>query len=536
MAPYPNFTWCTYIDGSNCTSNATLYDDDDADASFDDGFESSMVDYEYVRFREMSRFWVKQMLYPLIMCVGVIGNGITIVILTRRRMRSSTNHYLTALAFSDLFYLIFAFTLNLDHYDAMRTHAYFSYRRYALMLTDACSNASVWLTVTFTIERYVAVCHPIKGKVFCTQSRAKKVILVVVVLCLLVTLPTPFEWSVVERSDPVTNATRFDATQSELGRDETFRRAYNGFITVCFVFLPLFLLAVFNSFLIRSVHQSKTQRRRMTMRGHRNDSAHQEYRITVMLIAVVVMFLLCQLPTAGVLVYTSIHTLDGRPNAYAVVLGLGNIFNFLVAVNAACNFILYCAFSDKYRRTFLRTFVPCLYRRGSPNHSQSNVTAAYTQSEIDSIGGSFRRRRSSKRSTVRRNSAAKPHANGNGRANAVVPNGIHLNGHGVNGAVKPKNHRLHYLQVPLDDGVGSPAAKETAVNGNGAVGELTIVPAADGKSAVVAYHHGSSSSSPPASSDRCRPFHHARPRNYGFGSENEFVVSVTPPDGSDRLL
>lgn len=32
-------------------------------------------------------------------------------------------------------------------------------------------------------------------------------------------------------------------------------------------------------------------------------------------------------------------------------LALGNIFNFLITLNAACNFILYCVLSDKYRQT-----------------------------------------------------------------------------------------------------------------------------------------------------------------------------------------
>ena len=38
-----------------------------------------------------------------------------------------------------------------------------------------------------------------------------------------------------------------------------------------------------------------------------------------------------------------------KTKSFAVMRGLGNIFNLLNAINAAANFILYCSFSDKVR-------------------------------------------------------------------------------------------------------------------------------------------------------------------------------------------
>lgn len=35
---------------------------------------------------------------------------------------------------------------------------------------------SIYLIVSFTLERYISVCHPLRGQVLCTESRAKKVI------------------------------------------------------------------------------------------------------------------------------------------------------------------------------------------------------------------------------------------------------------------------------------------------------------------------------------------------------------------------
>jgi len=44
-----------------------------------------------VAFRDSSRFWVQYVLFPIVVIVGVIGNAVTIYILTKKPMRSSTN-------------------------------------------------------------------------------------------------------------------------------------------------------------------------------------------------------------------------------------------------------------------------------------------------------------------------------------------------------------------------------------------------------------------------------------------------------------
>lgn len=66
--------------------------------------------------------------------------------MTRRRMRSSTNTYLAALATFDMLYLIFTFILSLEHYPAIsEDSAYYYYWKFypfSLMITDCCSNSS----------------------------------------------------------------------------------------------------------------------------------------------------------------------------------------------------------------------------------------------------------------------------------------------------------------------------------------------------------------------------------------------------------
>lgn len=585
----------------------------------------------YAQFRDQSRFWIQRVAVPLLMVIGLFGNLITVIIMTRRRMRSTTNMYLAALAFVDMLYLVLTFLLGLSHYPNMAANKYYAYwklRPFLMMLTDACSNTSVWLTVTFTIERYIAVKYPMKGKVWCTEARAKMLIVFVFAFAILFAAPVPFEWTVIEKRTPTTtpvikhqasmeqlshrdtsnppshdlnNNNNNDALgasdsamgksgnnqdytlaldYSDFGRNETYKTIYYWSTAVIFYFIPLFSLMLFNGFLIKSVRHSERERRRMTRasvvvskqssvpttttigsdnnrapapesdqpssRGpndHKESSTHgykkkfklhlstskqkmnctlddsstveesrfnnsptivqneadandkrqdrsqvsektalrnpsrthldhrisfiedrlavesqqnldanpvpdspygetnvltncdhvsvtreadkrvadsvnhrtmysdevsiqnrdssfggqkttndangrlstrpsplrrsqitnassrshhsmapastQERRITIMLIAVVILFLVCQIPSAAMILYSSVNEPEPNTNEHALVLAFGNIFNFLMAVNAAGNFILYSFLSKKYRRTFIILFCSC---------------------------------------------------------------------------------------------------------------------------------------------------------------------------------
>ena len=55
---------------------------------------------------ETTRFIVQKIIVPLVVTFGVVGNTVTVAVLTRSWMKSSTNRYLTALAVYDLLYLV----------------------------------------------------------------------------------------------------------------------------------------------------------------------------------------------------------------------------------------------------------------------------------------------------------------------------------------------------------------------------------------------------------------------------------------------
>lgn len=91
---------------------------------------------------EASRFWIQRVAVPIVVFIGVFGNSVTVVVLTRRRMSSSTNTYLTALAVADLLYLLFTFYLSFVHLPYMRDEKYYWYwacQPFDLWFNDAMS-------------------------------------------------------------------------------------------------------------------------------------------------------------------------------------------------------------------------------------------------------------------------------------------------------------------------------------------------------------------------------------------------------------
>lgn len=123
---------------------------------------------------------ISSVLLLVICALGIVGNVMVIlVVLTTKHMRTPTNCYLVSLAVADLMVLTAAGLPSIadsifgswvfGHYGCLCI----TYFQYLGINASSCS------ITAFTIERYIAICHPIKAQFLCTLSRAKKIILFV---------------------------------------------------------------------------------------------------------------------------------------------------------------------------------------------------------------------------------------------------------------------------------------------------------------------------------------------------------------------
>jgi len=81
---------------------------------------------------------------------------------------------------------IYTYTGLLFHYKFI---IYPKIIRYLFPLSCIAQIVTVYLTLTVTLERYIAVCHPLKVRSFCTYGRAQVAVLVIVIFAFIYNLP-----------------------------------------------------------------------------------------------------------------------------------------------------------------------------------------------------------------------------------------------------------------------------------------------------------------------------------------------------------
>lgn len=304
--------------------------------------------------------------------LGLVGNGVSIRVLMSKRMKTSTSIYLIALAVWDmliLFCFLLVFSLPVlfksslgNFFTAMSPHVV--YLVYPLSLT--AHTATVYITVGFTVERFVAVCFPLKAAQWCSRQKARRVVAVIVIYSFFYNIPRFFE-SLKTKSCPSDTA-RSNGSAGENGSSQLstpscepmffrnhplYRSIYLNFLYVSFMFLfPFVLLIVMNAFLIRAVRKSE----RSTAEESRcfRKSRRRDTNLTMMLISVVVVFLVCQafaLVDNVLIVIWSVEITGS--DGYMIFYTISQV---LVVFNSAINFILYCCFGRKFRRAFIFMF------------------------------------------------------------------------------------------------------------------------------------------------------------------------------------
>ena len=280
-------------------------------------------------------------------------------------MKDSPYSYLMGLAVADLSVL----TLSFMHYVfscriGKGVYAWQVYDAYIFLpLANVFANASVWITVMLTTERWISVKFPLKAKDLCTRSLARKAIFTTFILSFLINIPRFLCQTIELRGvEYQTNSTWFESSE--------FYEGVTWFYVFLIHIIPLLLLVSLNSCLIALVYQADRRRNELQVSHRQMREEHamirEQTRLTVTCISIIVLFLVCIIPSA----FSNrpvAYTLFGRGMTLANFLNtpfyqvLKVITNTLVFCNLSLNFVLYCVFNNKFRRTLKYLCQDCMH-------------------------------------------------------------------------------------------------------------------------------------------------------------------------------
>lgn len=211
---------------------------------------------------ELYRFITNGILLNVIGFFGILGNIISMIILSRPQMRSSINYLLIGLARIDIALiltsiLLFGLTGIYPYTGAMFTYYFYVYPHIVPVvypLASMVQTASVYLTLTVSLERFVAVCHPLRARSLCTCGRAKLYVVGIMIFSVVYNLPKFFEATIQSEWYPDENITVYCVKPTEFRQNDLYVRIYIHWCYLIFIYLlPFISLAILNGCIYRQV-------------------------------------------------------------------------------------------------------------------------------------------------------------------------------------------------------------------------------------------------------------------------------------------
>ncbi|VDN55765.1 unnamed protein product [Dracunculus medinensis] len=218
---------------------------------------------------------------------------------------------------------------------------------------------NVWMTTGMSVHRYIGVCLPFKASSILQPNHVAVFIIGLLGFSVLFNSTRFFEVRVVNNCYRLNIAAFIPVlSPSDLRLNPTYRLIFFGWAyTILMFVVPFSILITVNSQVLFTIRRSNRLHRRISMPDDSSKRAERKERQTsIMLIAIVVVFLSCNTLAFVVNILENI----GYDDAFYANLVTYN--NFLVMVNASCNIAIFMLFSDKYR-LLLRHYLACDWTR-----------------------------------------------------------------------------------------------------------------------------------------------------------------------------
>ncbi|XP_026736233.1 neuropeptides capa receptor-like isoform X2 [Trichoplusia ni] len=298
----------------------------------------------------------------VIFATGVVGNvAVCVVIVKHPAMHTATNYYLFSLAASDLLLLLFGLPNDLS----ICWHQYpyslgIVFCKLRALISEAASYVSVLTIVAFSLERYLAICHPLHLYAMAGLRRALRIVAALWLVSLLAASPFALYTTVSYYDYPPGsgNSSLESAFCAMLEQPSWYLWELSSLLFFILPGVVILGLYVRMGLRIRTTHASKPGSPG-TLNGV-NGSVHGEARqaqskktIIRMLAAVVVAFFVCWAPFH----FQRLFFIYGTSSPYFHTINecLFYVGGACYYISATVNPILYNVMSHRYRMAFTET-------------------------------------------------------------------------------------------------------------------------------------------------------------------------------------
>ncbi|RUS73818.1 hypothetical protein EGW08_018411 [Elysia chlorotica] len=295
-------------------------------------------------FSTMFQLVTGMFIYPSICLPGLLCNALSVYVLTRRNMLTSTNAFLSALAVADsikllndvLYFLVIVFMHTSPRLGNLSYGYLYPYSHFVFNMS-LC--VSAWLTVSVAMERYILVCHPTKARAVWSRRRAVTLCTAISIGMTCLALPFAFRYRTIRCVGRDSQQWRLEVELTEMWQNKTFVMIYTWIQNLMRSIIPLIVLIILNTCIVWALRKTRVKRRKTA-----------RHRVTVMMIVVILTFLVCITPDA---ILSTVFGFGYHEAGY-LVKGIREITDTLLAVNAGVNFLIYCAFNKVFRRSCAR--------------------------------------------------------------------------------------------------------------------------------------------------------------------------------------
>ena len=341
-------------------------------------------------------FYVEGVSISVLGILGIFGNLLALIVLSRPNLRDVFHQLLFAVASFDLMYIVVggvnytfkAFNANSDVYVYLYPHIIHPF-------THIAATGVIFMTVAITIERYLGLCHP-----FLPHTSRKAWYYVVPVVIISVTMNVPKFLEIEHRWDPVTDP-ETNKTIEMIAYRSTLLRTQENYIVgyqmwtrlICDCVIPVMILLYLNTKIILALISATKVQRFNSARRQR-----KEINLTLVLLCIVFIFFCCHaariildvhefLNVDKVIACQQLHKCTKKPFLWlpnSFFFFLPKVSHLMQILNSSTNFIVYCLVGHTFRRELYRTFgirryssVPN-YLRGLAYENSTFGTQAFT--------------------------------------------------------------------------------------------------------------------------------------------------------------